>query len=204
MERLGRATGAAMLALCLVGFTSQQAPIAQESRYLAGQFLVATPEMGDPRFAETVIYMISHDREGAMGLVMNRPIAQGPISDLLKAFGAEAQGASGTVILHYGGPVESQRLFILHSNDYAGKGTTIVGGGLAVTAEAEILSAIASGKGPKKSLLAFGYAGWAPGQLEAEIGADAWFTIPAEESLIFDSEAESKWDRALAKRKIKA
>ena len=203
MKRFWELAVAAML-LGAVGPAPQQQAVAQEHQYLTGQFLVATPEMGDPRFVQSVIYMISHDQDGAMGLVINRPVAQGPLSDLLKALGREGEAAKGTVTVHYGGPVEPERLFVLHSSNYVGKETTVLGNGLAVSADVEILQAIARGKGPRQSLFIFGYAGWAPGQLEAEIKANAWFSIPAEPSLIFDGDVESKWDRAAAKRKIKA
>lgn len=182
---------------------SQQPAIAEKDQYLTGQLLVATPEMPDPRFAETIVFMVSHNGNGAMGLVINRPLAKGPIADLLKASGVESEGASGEIILHYGGPVEHERAFVLHSGDYVGKGTTVVDGGLAVTANVEILRAIGRGKGPRRSLFTLGYAGWAPGQLEAEIKANGWFSIPADEALIFDGEFNTKWDRAMAKRKIK-
>ena len=203
MERFRGLAVVAML-LGAVALAPQHHTIAQESRHLTGQFLVAAPEMGDPRFAYTVIYMINHSQEGAMGLVINRPVAQGPLSDLLKALGSESQPAKGTVTLHYGGPVQPERLFILHGSDYNTKDTTVVGDGVALTADVEIVQAIANGKGPRQSLFIFGYAGWAPGQLEGEIESGAWFSIPTEPSMIFDSDAESKWDKAMAKRKIKA
>jgi putative transcriptional regulator len=177
--------------------------VAQDEQHLIGQLLIATPEMADPRFEESVIYMISHDQTGAMGLVINRPVAAGPVSDLLKALGNQGNTAKGTVTIHYGGPVEAERLFILHSNDYAAKATTFVGNGLGVTSDADILQAIGRGKGPRQKLLIFGYAGWSPGHLEGEIKTGAWFSIPAELSLIFNGDAESKWKQAMAKRKFK-
>lgn len=204
MERFWQLAGAAMLVFCAGAIASDQLSVAQESPFLTGQFLVATPEIGDPRFVETVIYMIRHDQEGAMGLVINRPVAQGPIGDVLKALGVEDENASDKVILHYGGPVDPARLFVIHSSDYVNEDSTDLGSGVAMTADTEIVRAVARGKGPQQSLFVFGYAGWAPGQLEAEIKANAWFSIPAEKALIFDSDAESKWERARAKRKIKA
>lgn len=194
---------AALLLLCAIVIASEQPAASQEAQYLTGQLLVATTEIGDPRFAQTVIYMISHNENGAMGLVINRPLAKGPISDLLKGVGAESEGASGEIILHYGGPVEPAKGSVLHSSDYVGEDTTVVGDGIAVTAGVGILRAIAHGKGPRRSLLALGYAGWAPGQLEAEIKAKAWFSIAAEEALVFDGDADTKWERAMARQKIK-
>lgn len=193
----------AVLWLAAVGPAPQNRAIAQDEQHLIGQFLVAAPEMGDPRFVQTVIYMISHDQSGAMGLVINQPVAQGPLADLLKALGGEAKNAKGTVTIHYGGPVDSGRLFVLHSNDYAAKATMFVSNGLGVTSDADILEAIARGKGPRQKLFIFGYAGWGPGQLEGEIKSGAWFSISADTALIFDGDAEKKWDRAMAKRKVK-
>jgi putative transcriptional regulator len=198
-----RLAGAVLFCLCAGVIPSDHSGSAQEP-FLAGQFLVATPEMGDPRFAEAVIYMVSHDQKGAMGLVINRPVAEGPLSDLLKALGTEDEKANGKITIHYGGPVDPERLFVLHSADYVDKASLKLANGLAVTGDSEILHAIAGGKGPKQSLFIFGYAGWAPGQLEAELGRNDWFSIPAEKALIFDGDAESKWERAMKKRKIKA
>ena len=176
---------------------------AEEERFLTGQLLVATPEMPDPRFAETVLYMINHDEHGAVGLVVNRPLARGPIADVLKSLGVDAEGAGGEITLHYGGPVEPGKGFILHSDDYVLDSTTKVKDGVAVTTDPEILRALSLGKGPRRSLLLLGYAGWAPGQLEAEMKANGWFSIPADAELIFGADAEKKWDRALERRRIK-
>jgi len=190
--------------LAVIGAGRNLPAVAEEEQpHLTGQFLVATREMADPRFAESVIYMIRHDQTGAMGLVVNRPVAEGPLSDLLKALGQKGEADDETVRIHFGGPVESERLFILHSNDYAARATMFVGNGLGVSGDDDILQAIARGKGPRQKLFIFGYAGWGPGQLEGEIKSGAWFAIPAETALIFDKQAETKWDRAMAKRKVK-
>ncbi len=193
----------ALLLLCAAAVASPQPLAAEETEYLKGQLLVATPELNDPNFVETVIFMIEHDENGAMGLVINRPLAKGPIGDLLKGLGAESEDAGGEIILHYGGPVGPQKAFVLHSNDYADKGTTVVGSGLAVTTDVEVVRAIARGKGPRQSIFVLGYAGWAPGQLEAEIQAGGWFSIPAEAKIIFDGDPKTKWERAVARQKVK-
>ncbi len=193
----------AQLAVFVVGVVMQSPASAGENRFLAGQLLVATPEMKDPHFAETVIYMVRHNEDGAMGVVVNRPVARGSISDLLKVLGVDSEGASGEITLHYGGPVEPREGFVLHSKDYVSDGTIVVQGGFSLTANIEILRAISRGKGPRRSLVVMGYAGWGPGQLEAEIRAKTWFLIPAEEALIFDEDAEAKWDNARARRRIK-
>ncbi len=167
--------------------------------FLAGQLLVATQKLGDPRFAHTVIYMVDHDAKGAMGLIVNRAIGVGPLDKLLKGFGIEGEDAAGTIRLHYGGPVDLAHGFILHSTDYKGPGTRVVNKGVAITTKLEVLKAIAKGEGPKRSLFALGYAGWGPGQLEGEIARDDWVTAPADENLIFSDDLESTWDRAIKK-----
>lgn len=189
--------------LCAAGMALVESLVAQEPQYLAGQLLVAVPEMDDPNFFQTVVYMITHNEDGAMGLVINRPLAKGPIAELLKGFGAGSEDVNGEIILHSGGPVEPGKAFVLHSDDYKGKGTTVVSGGVALTTDVEIVRAIGQGKGPARSIFVLGYAGWAPGQLEAEIKAGAWFSIPAQEKLIFEDDPATKWERAVARRKVK-
>jgi len=169
---------------------------------LAGQFLVATPEMQDPRFARTVIYMVRHDATGAQGLVVNRPLREIPLALLLEQTGIESRGIEGTVRLHAGGPVDVLRIFVLHTADYMSEGTLPVKDGIALTFQPDILDAIARGKGPRRALFAVGYAGWAPGQLEAEMKTGAWARASADEALIFDGDHDTKWDRAMARRKI--
>lgn len=191
-----------LLLLCALTLARPVLSDAQETPNLTGQFLVATPEMGDPRFAETVIFMTEHNEKGAMGLIINRPLAKGPIADLLKGLGVENEEATGEIILHYGGPVEPQKAFVLHSDDYVSDRTTIVGG-TALTTDVEIVRALGRGKGPRRSIFLLGYAGWARGQLEGEIEAGAWFSIPADQRLIFEGDAEIKWEQALARRKVK-
>ena len=201
-KRLAVAAIRAGAVVCLSAAGIEPGVGAEQGGFLTGQLLVATPEMADPNFVRTVIFMVKHDKNGAMGLVVNRPMAKGPIKDLLTSLGMDTQGASGEIILHYGGPVAPASGFMLHSDDVVLESTTVVEKGIALTSDAEMLRVIAQGKGPRRKLFALGYAGWAPGQLEAEINAKAWFTIPAEEDLIFGPAFESKWERALEKRKI--
>lgn len=175
-------------------------PLGPKVGGLTGQLLVATDELSDPRFARSVIYMIQHDSNGAMGLVINRPMGTVPLAKLLDELGQDSKGVSGDIRLHYGGPVDPGRGFTLHTSDYSGKGTEVVEDGIAVTAQPEILRAIGIGKGPRLALLAVGYAGWSPGQLEAEIKAGAWISVPADEALLFDEDYATKWARATARR----
>ena len=169
---------------------------------LTGQLLVATAKMGDPRFARTVIYIVSHGADGAMGLVLNRELGVAPVSVLLEGLGVADSGVPGEVRVHYGGPVERDRGFVLHSSDVVVEGTVAVNGDVALSADVEILRAIAAGEGPRRSLFALGYAGWAPGQLEGEIAREDWFSVPGDENLIFDDDLDTKWDRAFDKRGI--
>ena len=165
--------------------------------FLAGQLLVATRKLGDPRFAHTVIYMVDHDAKGAMGLIVNRAYGVGPLDKLLKGFGIEDGDVAGTIRLHYGGPVDTGQGFVLHSTDFEGPGTRVVNKEVAITTKLEVLKAIAKGEGPKRSLFALGYAGWGPGQLEGEIARDDWVTAPADQDLIFSDDLESTWERAI-------
>ena len=175
---------------------------AEQSDYLTGQLLVATPEMRDPRFVETVIYMVKHSAEGAFGLVINRPLAKGPVEDLLKGFGMDSSGAKGEIIVHYGGPVSPSAGFVLHSDDVLLEESAKVANGIAMTSDPKLIEAMAQGKGPRQSLFILGYAGWAPGQLEGELKAGSWFVVSGDKALIFGEDADRKWQQAMDKRKI--
>jgi len=167
---------------------------------LAGQFLVATPSMEDPRFARTVILIARHNKDGAFGLIINRPAAERPLSQLLEALGEKGSPVSGTVRLFAGGPVQPELGFVMHSPDYMGPQTLEVDGRVSVTMSLDILRDIATGKGPQKSLIMFGYAGWGSGQLEGEIVRRSWTTVPADGKLIFDEGREKLWDIVYALR----
>ncbi len=171
-------------------------PETRNSLYLVGQLLVASPKIGDPRFARTVIYMVSHDKKGALGLVVNKSFGSGSMEKFLKGFNIEASSIEGEIRLHYGGPVEPRAGFVLHTADYEGPGTRIVNSKMALTTEMSVLKAIAEGHGPRHSLFALGYSGWGPGQLEGEIARGDWFSAPADEKLIFGEDLEAIWDRA--------
>ncbi len=167
---------------------------------LAGHLLVAMPQMQDPRFARSVVYLCAHNADGAMGLVVNRLLDEVTWPALMKQLGIETTGtSSGDRRIHFGGPVEAGRGFVLHSADYVEDGTLVVDGKVALTATLEILRAIGSGAGPKKSLLALGYAGWGPGQLDSEIQANGWLNVAADEDIVFDDQNGDKWQRALNK-----
>ncbi len=167
--------------------------------YLTGQLLVAMPSMHDARFAQTVIYMCVHSAEGAMGLVVNRLVNELTFPQLLRQLEIDTPGTGQEIRIHFGGPVESGRGFVLHSSDYTQDGTIIVDKDVGLTATIDILRDIAEGKGPRRSLLALGYAGWGPGQLDHEIAQNAWLQVSADDALIFGIDLEQKWQRAIAK-----
>ncbi len=167
---------------------------------LAGRLVVATERMGDPRFQNTVIYMVEHDAGGAMGLIVNRPFGVMPLARLFERLGLEAPEVAGEIEVYYGGPVEPERGFLLHSAEVVLEGSILVGKGVAMTAESEMLHRIARGEGPERKLFAFGYSGWGPRQLESEFARNDWFVIPADPSLIFALDPARSWKRAAARR----
>jgi putative transcriptional regulator len=190
------------LALLAGVMPARPADPAPRIRSLTGELLVASSEMRDPRFARTVIYMVSHDAGGAQGFVVNRPLGEILLARLLAQMRMDGSSASGTVRLHGGGPVESLRIFALHTSDYTSAHSAVVKDGVSVTSDPTILLAVAAGKGPRRLRLVLGYAGWAPGQLEAEMEAGAWIRAAADESLLFDEDHDKKWDKAQARQKI--
>ena len=169
------------------------------SGYLDGQSLVAMPQMTDPRFAKSVIFLCAHSADGAMGLVINKRISSITFPDLLRQLDVDAVPSTENICVHFGGPVESGRGFVLHTDDYAQESTLHVNGGVALTATIDVLRAIASEQRPRRSLLALGYAGWAPGQLDAEIQANGWLHVAPDEELVFGADLDGRWDKAMAK-----
>ena len=181
--------------------------MSDSGKYLDGQLLIAMPSISDPRFDRSVVYICAHSADGAMGIVINRQAEKINFVDLLKQLGIlpddnkidVSAGMSGLSV-HLGGPVESARGFVLHSSDYFVDDNTLpIDDSVSLTATIDILRAIARGSGPDKALLALGYAGWAPGQLEDEIRANGWLICPASSELIFDPEIDKKYGQALAK-----
>jgi putative transcriptional regulator len=170
-----------------------------ERGYLTGQLLVAMPQMRDPRFARSVIYMCAHSADGAMGLVVNRRVGSITFDDLLEQLEIGPNRRNDEIHIHFGGPVEQGRGFVLHSSDYLQSGTMRVDDQVALTATLDILKEMAAGGGPRRSILALGYAGWGPGQLDAEIQANGWLCVPADEELLFDDNLDNKWERAISK-----
>ncbi len=171
----------------------------ERSGFLEGKMLIAMPQMTDPRFARTVLFLCAHSNEGAMGLVVNKLVDSITFPDLLHQLNIEVGGATERINVHFGGPVESGRGFVLHSDDYVQDSTLMIDAGVALTATTDVLKAIARGGGPKRSLLALGYAGWSPGQLDAEIQSNGWLHVDPDDELIFGDDLSGKWEQAIAK-----
>jgi putative transcriptional regulator len=167
---------------------------------LAGQLLIASPAMGDPRFQRTVILMVKHDRSGALGIVINRPLQERSLASLLAALGDQDTGVAGTVRIFAGGPVQPDVGFVVHSAEYRRPETVEIDGRVAMTSSREILRDIGKNSGPEKSLVAFGYAGWRPGQLEEELSHGVWFTAADNADLVFDVDRDKVWDAAMKRR----
>jgi putative transcriptional regulator len=166
----------------------------------AGQLLIAAPTLRDP-FDHAVILLAQHDRNGALGIVINRPLAQRPIATLLAALGADAAGVTDSALIFLGGPVSPNVAFALHSTEYHGAHTLAIDGHVALSDAAGVLRDIGTGHGPKQSLIAFGYAGWAARQLDDEIAQGAWVAAPENPALVFDTDRAKVWTDALALHK---
>ena len=171
----------------------------EDGGYLTGQLLVAMPTMADPRFERSVIYLCAHSSEGAMGLVVNKLAGSLTFPDLLEQLGIDGPEAREDIRVHFGGPVETGRGFVLHSAEYLQDSSLQVNDAFALTATVDILRDLAYGSGPRQALLALGYAGWGPGQLDQEIQKNGWLHVEADEILVFDGGLEDKWERAIRK-----
>jgi putative transcriptional regulator len=164
--------------------------------WLNGHLLIAMPGMQDPRFGRTVLYICSHSPEGAMGLIINRTYDEIRFADLMNQLGIVGD-VTRELPVHFGGPVDSSRGFVLHSADFQADQTLVVNGSVALTATKDILQAIVQGDGPNRAIFALGYAKWFAGQLDSEIQANEWLTAPADKDLIFDRALDTKWERAI-------
>ena len=170
--------------------------------FLTGHLLIAMPAMEDRRFTHSVIYLCAHTPEGAMGLVLNRPLQRPKFDELLRQLEVAPVPPARRIRLCAGGPMDNARGFVLHTTDWTGEGSLRVDDSVALTASLDVLKEIAEGRGPREGLLALGYAGWGPGQLDAEIQQNAWLSVPADETIVFDGDHDTKWRRALAKLNI--
>ena len=186
--------------------TSRKRSLSSAGGYFDGQMLVAMPSISDPRFARTIIYLCAHSAEGALGIVVNKPAEKISFPELLvqlRVIEADAavtlpRRASAVRVLQ-GGPVEPVRGFVLHSADFVDESTLPVDDNICLTATVDILKAIARGRGPNRAVLALGYAGWSPGQLDQEIQENGWLCCPADADILFDDDLDSKYARSLSK-----
>lgn len=163
---------------------------------LTGQFLISMPTLEDERFYKTVIYMCAHSKDGAMGIIINKKIDYDMYPDLLEQLGIDKPLLNKKLFIRYGGPVESGRGFVLHSDEVVQKETLTISKGIALTSTSEFFEDLSKGKGPKNSILALGYAGWGPGQIELELVSNSWITLEADSNFIFDESVSNKWNDA--------
>ena len=169
----------------------------KNKKFLSGKFLIAAPSMVDPRFYKSVIYIITHKNEGAMGIVINQPIIETKINNIINNEELKDNSNIDNIPITYGGPVETKKGFILHTSEFKDETTIKVNSEIFLTSNINILKSIVKGNGPKKSLFALGYAGWFAGQLEEELLNDGWLVAPGSSKLIFECKAEKKWSEAM-------
>lgn len=187
--------------LAAVGEKPETAP---DTGFLTGRLLIAAPDMSDPRFEESVIYMVAHDEQSAFGLIVNKVLGVEPVGKLRFERELPTEESGRLIRIHFGGPVDFGRGFILHTPDYIGEHTVVVNDSFAMTPgeDADLVRALVKGEGPRGSIVALGYAGWAPGQLESELARDAWVIATADEAFVFDEDFNGKWRRAYDRREF--
>lgn len=168
----------------------------QNTGYLQGQLLVATPLITGSCFEKSVVYICNHDENGAMGILINHVLGNLTCTDIFGQLNIEGTESALASPIHFGGPVESSRGFILHTGDYENSDTRTLNDNICITSTVDVLRDIALGKGPDKSIIALGCAGWAPGQLENEIKLNSWINVPANENLIFGLDNKKKWSES--------
>src|SRR5471030_3452685 len=164
---------------------------------LVGRFLVAAPSMPDERFQKSVVFICKHDDEGALGIIVNNKVDDLPLGQVYKQLGIEVPAVTAETPVLFGGPVETSRGLVLHSADYKRDETLVIEGGMALTASLEILKDMAGGSGPKQAWLALGHSLWGSGQLDREMQDNAWLVVDGNPGLVFDSDFDAKWQRAL-------
>lgn len=179
--------------------THDRPTLSEGPNYLSGQLLVAMPQLMDSSFERTVIYMCAHNADGALGLVINKLVESLTFDELLSQLDIEPDDYHEGIHVHFGGPVEAGRGFVLHSADYLQESSLQVDDHIALTATIDILKDMANGRGPSKSFLALGYAGWGPGQLDREIQDNGWLNVASDDELLFGSDLENKWEKAISK-----
>src|SRR5262245_30027232 len=188
---------AALLPAALLHAALPKVSLDPEARTLTGRVLIASTDITDPGFSRTVILLVRHGKDGALGITINRPVGERPLAGLLEPLGENNLEKAGNVRIFAGGPVQQQMGFVVHSVDYQHAETIGINAELAATANADVLRDMARGKGPKKALVAFGYAGWAAGQLEAELARKDWLIATADAALVFDESRDRVWQAAM-------
>lgn len=163
------------------------------------QLLIAMPGLQTDAFTKSVVYICAHSQAGAMGIVINQQLPSVAFKDLLSQLDLPLSGVRVDPIVHFGGPIETGRGFVLHSTDFMREDTVRINENIGITGTVDILRAIAEGTGPHKSIFALGYAGWGPGQLEAEVQSSVWLTMPADDDILFGADVSHKWERAMTK-----
>jgi putative transcriptional regulator len=194
------ALGGLLVAATLLGAVPPKLEQPPEYPSLVGQLLVASPQITDPRFQKTVILIVRHNKEGAFGITINRALGEHSLASLLEILGEKNTNVDGNVQIFAGGPVQPEAAFVIHTTDYQRAETIPINGRVAVTSSREVFRDIGRKKGPGKTLIAFGYAGWGPGQLEAELAHNDWFTAMGDLALIFEERRERVWDTAMERR----
>lgn len=200
LKRLFLVFGAFLLTAALPGTVPPRLDQEPDFPSLVGQVLIASPNMGDPRFQRAVILIVRHNKQGAFGITINRPIGEHSLASLLEMLGEKDTSAEGNVQIFAGGPVQPEVGFVIHSAEYVRDETIAINDIVAATSSTDVLRDISHHKGPRKTLVAFGYAGWAPGQLEAELARDDWSTTAADSELIFEVSRDRVWETAMARR----
>lgn len=195
---LHRAQGFLPLEQCLAMAKYSPMEMPQSEIDLTGNLLIAMPGMADPRFETSVVYICAHSADGAMGLIVNKPVAEIAFDDLLEQLKIARGDGSHGLGVHFGGPVEHARGFVLHSGDYKSEESTMqINSDFSMTATRDILADIASGEGPDQRILMLGYAGWGPGQIEDEISQNGWLSCEADPAVVFGEVDAGKWEAAL-------
>ena len=197
--RLPFALAAVLLPAALLHAALPKSSLTPAPATLTGRVLIASTGMGDPRFRRTVILIVRHGKEGALGIAINRPAGERPLASLLEPLGDKDHENAGSVRIFAGGPVQRQMGFVVHSTDYQHAETIAINAELAATTSADVLRDMARGKGPRKTLVAFGYSGWAAGQLEAELARKDWLVASADAALVFDTPRDRVWDEAMTR-----
>lgn len=178
----------------------QHAHTAEGENFLEGKLLIAMPGMSDPRFEKSVIFMCAHSGEGAMGIIVNKPVTGLSFQELLRKLELEVTPATPDFPVLYGGPVETGRGFVLHSGDYDSADATLpVSEDVSLTATLDILRAMGAGRGPQNAIFALGYAGWSPGQIEDEIRSNGWIHCDCDSDILFRTSIDAKWATALGR-----